>query len=166
MLKQYKYIYFLGIGGIGMSALARWFKINGFEVAGYDRTPTALTDTLQKEGIPVHFEDAIALIPAEFLQNSAQTLVVLTPAVPADHLEYNYLKSNGFTIQKRSQVLGLIAGGMFTIGIAGTHGKTTTSSMTAHLLRHAGVNCAAFLGGITQNYGTNMLLNEPADDLS
>ena len=90
-----------------MSALARWFKINGFEVAGYDRTPTALTDTLQKEGIPVHFEDAIALIPADFLQNSAQTLVVLTPAVPADHLEYNYLTSNGFTIQKRSQVLGL-----------------------------------------------------------
>jgi UDP-N-acetylmuramate--alanine ligase len=166
MLKQYKYIYFLGIGGIGMSALARWFKINGFEVAGYDRTSTALTDTLQKEGILVHFEDSVKMIPAEFLQNTTQTLVVLTPAVPVDHLGYNYLKSNGFTIQKRSQVLGLIAGGMFTIGIAGTHGKTTTSSMTAHLLRHAGVNCAAFLGGITQNYGTNMLLNEPADDLS
>lgn len=165
MLKQYKYIYFLGIGGIGMSALARWFKINRFEVAGYDRTPTALTDTLQKEGILVHFEDSIALIPTDFLQDITETLVVLTPAVPADHLEYNYLKTKGFTIQKRSQVLGLIAAEMFTIGIAGTHGKTTTSSMTAHLLRHAGVNCSAFLGGITQNYGTNMLLNKPANNL-
>lgn len=166
MLKQYKHIYFLGIGGIGMSALARWFKINGFEVAGYDRTSTALTDSLQNEGILVHFEDSVAMIPSEFLQNPAQTLVVFTPAVPADHTEYNYLKTNGFLIQKRSQVLGLIAGGMFTIGVAGTHGKTTTSSMTAHLLRHSGVNCAAFLGGITQNYGTNMLLNEPVSDLS
>ena len=149
-----------------MSALARWFKINGFEVAGYDRTPTALTDTLKIEGISVHFEDSVAMIPAEFLQSPPQTLVVLTPAVPSDHLEFNYLKDKGFVIQKRSQVLGLIAGGMFTIGVAGTHGKTTTSSMTAHLLRHSGVNCAAFLGGITQNYGTNMLLNEPSEDLS
>ncbi|MCU0338898.1 MAG: UDP-N-acetylmuramate--L-alanine ligase [Spirosomaceae bacterium] len=165
-LNNYKYIYFLGIGGIGMSALARWFRINGFEVAGYDRTSTLLTDSLQIEGIQVHFADAVELIPADFLDNPAQTLVVLTPAVPKDHLEYNYLKNNGFTIQKRSQVLGLITGEMFTIGVAGTHGKTTTSSMVAHLLRHSGVNCAAFLGGITQNYGTNMLLNEPNDDLS
>jgi UDP-N-acetylmuramate--alanine ligase len=166
MLKQYKYIYFLGIGGIGMSALARWFKINGFEVAGYDRTPTALTDTLKEEGIEVHFDDSVALIPAIFLQNPQQTLVVLTPAIPSDHSEYNYLKTNEFTIQKRSQVLGLLAGEMFTIGVAGTHGKTTTSSMTAHLLRHSNVNCAAFLGGITQNYGTNMFLNAPSEDLS
>jgi UDP-N-acetylmuramate--alanine ligase len=166
MLKQYKYIYFLGIGGIGMSALARWFKINGFEVAGYDRTPTALTDTLKEEGIEVHFDDSVAMIPAAFLQNQQQTLVVLTPAIPSDHSEYNYLKTNEFAIQKRSQVLGLLAGEMFTIGVAGTHGKTTTSSMTAHLLRHAQVNCAAFLGGITQNYGTNMFLNAPSKDLS
>jgi len=166
MLKQFKYIYFLGIGGIGMSALARWFNINGFEVAGYDRTPTVLTDKLTSEGIAIHFEDSIAMIPRDFLQNVEQTLVVLTPAVPANHLELNYLKSNGFTIQKRSQVLGLIASGMFTIGIAGTHGKTTTSSMVAHLLRHAEVNCAAFLGGIPKNYGTNMLLNAPTSDLS
>ena len=149
-----------------MSALARWFKINGFEVAGYDRTPTALTNTLKEEGIEVHFDDSVAMIPAAFLQNQQQTLVVLTPAIPSDHSEYNYLKTNEFTIQKRSQVLGLLAGEMFTIGVAGTHGKTTTSSMTAHLLRHSNINCAAFLGGITQNYGTNMFLNAPSEDLS
>lgn len=166
MLKQYKYIYFLGIGGIGMSALARWFNINGFEVAGYDRTPTVLTDKLQSEGISVHFEDSVAMIPAPFLQNIVQTLVVITPAIPTNHSEYIYLEAHAFAIQKRSQVLGLIANEMFTIGVAGTHGKTTTSSMVAHLLRHTGVNCAAFLGGIPQNYGTNMLLNQPTDTLS
>ncbi len=165
-ITDYKYIYFLGIGGIGMSALARWFGVNGFEVAGYDRTQTHLTDTLHAEGISVHFEDSVDLIPAAFLQNPGQTLIVFTPAIPKNHSEYNYLKDNGFTLQKRSQVLGLIAGGMFTVGVAGTHGKTTTSSMTAHLLRHSGVNCAAFLGGITQNYGTNMLLNAPTAQLS
>ncbi len=165
-IKDYKYIYFLGIGGIGMSALARWFRVNGFEVAGYDRTQTLLTDTLNSEGIQVHFEDATDLIPVEFLQNPDKTLVVYTPAIPKDHSEYIYLINNNFTLKKRSQVLGLIAGGMFTIGVAGTHGKTTTSSMTAHLLRHSGVNCAAFLGGITQNYGTNMLLNTPTENLS
>jgi len=164
-IQHFKYIYFLGIGGIGMSALARWFNINGFAVAGYDRTATALTDTLEKEGISVHFDDDIAHISADFLKEPAQTLVVFTPAIPADHSEYNYFKQHGFILQKRSQVLGLIAGGMFTIGVAGTHGKTTTSSMTAHILRHSGINCAAFLGGITQNYGTNMLLNEPTDEL-
>jgi UDP-N-acetylmuramate--alanine ligase len=165
-LQNYKYIYFLGIGGIGMSALARWFKVNGFEVAGYDRTPTPLTDALIEEGISVHFEDEIAQIPLHFRQYIEQTLVVLTPAIPKDHAEYNYLKNNQFTIQKRSQVLGLLASGMFTIAVAGTHGKTTTSSMVAHLLRHSGVNCTAFLGGITQNYQTNMLINEPTDDLT
>ena len=166
MLQQYKYIYFLGIGGIGMSALARWFKINGFEVAGYDRTATALTESLQSEGIQIHFDDNINLIPTQFLLDSNLTLVVFTPAIPTTHTEYNYLKDNGFKLQKRSQVLGLIASEMFTIAVAGTHGKTTTSSMVAHLLRHSGMNCAAFLGGITQNYGTNMLLNQPTPDLS
>lgn len=165
-MNQFKYIYFLGIGGIGMSALARWFRVNGYEVAGYDKTPTALTDMLQNEGMAVHFTEDVEQIPAHFRAAPAQTLVVYTPAVPKAHAEYTYLSENGFTIQKRSQVLGLLAGRMKTVAVAGTHGKTTTSSMVAHILRHAGVNCAAFLGGITQNYGTNFLLNEPAEDLS
>ena len=165
-MNHFKYIYFLGIGGIGMSALARWFRVNGYEVAGYDKTPTVLTDALQAEGMAVHFTEDVGQIPAHFRQNPAQTLVVYTPAIPKTHAEYIYLSENGFTIQKRSQVLGLLAGRMKTVAVAGTHGKTTTSSMVAHILRHAGVNCAAFLGGITQNYGTNFLLNEPADDLS
>ncbi len=165
-LQNYKHIYFLGIGGIGMSALARWFNVNGFEVAGYDRTPTTLTAELQLEGISVHFEDSIDLIPINFKNNQDQTLVVLTPAIPANHSEWNYLKDNGFIIQKRSKVLGLLASGMFTVAVAGTHGKTTTSSMIAHLFKHSGMNSTAFLGGITQNYGTNMLLNAPTADLS
>ncbi|MGF7218344.1 UDP-N-acetylmuramate--alanine ligase [Spirosoma lacussanchae] len=164
-LDQFKYIYFLGIGGIGMSALARWFRINGYEVAGYDRTPTALTNALEAEGMAIHFTEDTQQIPAEFLANPAQTLVVYTPAVPKTHAEYIYLTDHGFTLQKRSQVLGLLAGQMKTVGVAGTHGKTTTSSMVAHILRDAGVNCAAFLGGITNNYNTNFLLNEPADNL-
>ncbi|MCK8491501.1 UDP-N-acetylmuramate--L-alanine ligase [Spirosoma sp. RP8] len=164
-LDQFKYIYFLGIGGIGMSALARWFRVNGYEVAGYDKTPTALTSALQTEGISIHFLEDVEQIPVAFRQNPAETLVIYTPAVPKTHQEYVYLTESGFTLQKRSQVLGLLAGQMKTIGVAGTHGKTTTSSMVAHILRHSGVNCAAFLGGITNNYGTNFLLNEPADDL-
>ncbi|GAB4052023.1 UDP-N-acetylmuramate--L-alanine ligase [Spirosoma litoris] len=164
-LDQFKYIYFLGIGGIGMSALARWFRVNGYTVAGYDKTPTALTDTLEAEGMTIHFTEDVDQIPAAFRENPAETLVIYTPAVPKTHVEYIYLTEQGFTLQKRSQVLGLLAGQMTTIGVAGTHGKTTTSSMVAHILRDAGVNCAAFLGGITNNYGTNFLLNEPADDL-
>jgi UDP-N-acetylmuramate--alanine ligase len=164
-LDQFKYIYFLGIGGIGMSALARWFQVNGYAVAGYDKTPTALTETLQAEGMVIHFTDDIDQIPAEFRENPAETLVIYTPAIPKTHSEYIYLIEQGYTLQKRSQVLGLLAGQMTTIGVAGTHGKTTTSSMVAHILRDSGVNCAAFLGGITNNYGTNFLLNQPADDL-
>jgi len=149
-----------------MSALARWFLINGYNVAGYDRTSTPLTNALEAEGMTIHFEEDVEQIPVSFRDTPAQTLVVYTPAVPKTHAEYIYLTENGFSLQKRSQVLGMLAGRMTTIGVAGTHGKTTTSSMVAHLLRQAGVNCAAFLGGITQNYGTNFLLNEPADDLS
>jgi UDP-N-acetylmuramate--alanine ligase len=164
-LDQFKYIYFLGIGGIGMSALARWFGVNGYTVAGYDKTPTALTNALEAEGMAIHFTEDVKQIPVAFRENPSQTLVIYTPAVPKTHAEYIFLTENGFTLQKRSQVLGLLAGQMKTVGVAGTHGKTTTSSMVAHILRDSGVNCAAFLGGITNNYGTNFLLNEPADDL-
>lgn len=164
-LDQFRYIYFLGIGGIGMSALARWFQINGYPIAGYDKTSTTLTDALEAEGMSIHFTEDVDQIPDSFRQNPTETLVIYTPAVPKTHPEYIYFIEKGFTLQKRSQVLGLLAGQMTTIGVAGTHGKTTTSSMVAHILRDAGVNCAAFLGGITNNYGTNFLLNQPADDL-
>ena len=147
-IKTLKYIYFLGIGGIGMSAIARWFIANGYHLAGYDKTTTPLTNALQAEGVPVHFSDDISLIPAEFLANPAETLIVYTPAIPKDHQEYNYLKDGGFTLMKRSQVLGLLTQNFFTIAVAGTHGKTTTSSMVAHILKNAGKNVTAFLGGI------------------
>ena len=160
---EWKYIYFVGIGGIGMSALARWFNVNGFSVSGYDKTPTSLTDTLAEEGISVIFEDSVQQIPALYKLDPSQTLVVYTPAIPANHQQMAYFRANGFETQKRSQVLGWITRNLRTVGVAGTHGKTTTSSMVAHLLRSAGVNCTAFLGGITQNYGTNFLLNEPTD---
>lgn len=146
-----------------MSALARWFNVNGFSVSGYDKTPTSLTDTLAEEGISVIFEDSVQQIPALYKLDPSQTLVVYTPAIPANHQQMAYFRANGFETQKRSQVLGWITRNLRTVGVAGTHGKTTTSSMVAHLLRSAGVNCTAFLGGITQNYGTNFLLNEPTD---
>ena len=158
-MKQFRYIYFLGIGGIGMSALARWFRANGHKVSGYDKTPTPLTDALQAEGIAVHFEDrGEASLPENVRLNKAQTLVVLTPAIPPDHQEWAWLVAQGYDIRKRSQVLGILTQGQPTIAVAGTHGKTTTSSMVAHLLHHAGVPCAAFLGGISVNLGSNLLL--------
>lgn len=164
-LKELKYIYFLGIGGIGMSAIARWFIANGYTLAGYDKTATPLTDALQAEGISVHFEDNIELIPAEFLANPKETLIVYTPAIPKTHQEYNFLIEKGFTLMKRSQVLGLLTQNLYTIAVAGTHGKTTTSSMVSHILKNAGKNVTAFLGGITQNYGTNFLINEGKEDV-
>ncbi len=161
--RSWKNVFFVGIGGIGMSALARWFNANGFVVAGYDRTATPLTEKLEDEGIAVCYDDAVALVPGAFLENSEDALVVFTPAIPAGHRQMDYFRAQGYTMQKRSQVLGWITQNLKTVGVAGTHGKTTTSSMVAHLLRAAGVNCTAFLGGITQNYGTNFLLNEPAE---
>ena len=152
------YVYFLGIGGIGMSALARWFRANGHLVSGYDKTRTPLTDALTAEGIGIHYEDAVENIPAAVRADPAHTLVVLTPAIPADHQEWAWLREQGYDIRKRSQVLGLLTAGHYTIAVAGTHGKTTTSSMVAHLLHHAGVPCAAFLGGISVNLGSNVLL--------
>ncbi|WP_170916697.1 UDP-N-acetylmuramate--L-alanine ligase [Dyadobacter psychrophilus] len=164
-MTNWKYIYFVGIGGIGMSALARWFNANGFNVAGYDKTLTTLVQKLMDENIEVTLEDEIATIPAEFVAEPSETLVIYTPAVPVMHKQMIYFRDNNFLILKRSQVLGLLTKNLRTIGVAGTHGKTTTSSLVAHILRHAKVNSTAFLGGITQNYGTNLLLNEPTDNL-
>ncbi|CAN5403932.1 UDP-N-acetylmuramate--L-alanine ligase [soil metagenome] len=152
-----KSVYFIGIGGIGMSAIARYFHAHGKTVAGYDKTPTQLTDELILEGIEVHFEDNPVAVKNRKLEIE-NCLVVYTPAVPKDHKELNYFLSNGFTVLKRSQVLGLITQNHFTIAVAGTHGKTTTSSMIAHILRSSGINCTAFLGGISKNYDSNLLL--------
>jgi UDP-N-acetylmuramate--alanine ligase len=157
-LEKYHTIYFLGIGGIGMSALARWFMKSGLTVAGYDRTSTVLTDELRHEGMIIHFEDSVANIPQQVLDSKEQTLVIFTPAIPKDHIEYNYLKDNGYTILKRSEVLGLITKSYRTIAVAGTHGKTTTSSMIAHILKSAKTNMVAFLGGITANYESNLVM--------
>lgn len=158
-LEQYDNIYFLGIGGIGMSALARWFMKKGLFVSGYDRTATPLTEELQKEGMKIHFEDGVQLIPKEVIENKDRTLVIFTPAIPKDHKEHAWLKENGYTIQKRSEVLGLISKDYLTIGVAGTHGKTTTSSMVAHILKTAGKSMVAFLGGITTNYNSNLVMH-------
>lgn len=147
-------VYFLGIGGIGMSALARYFNSKGLKVSGYDKTPTVLTTQLQSEGIAIHFEDRIDLIEKE------ATLVIYTPAIPKDHQEYNYFLKNNYTILKRSEVLGIITESSFNICVAGTHGKTTTSSMIAHILRHSEFGCNAFLGGIATNYDTNFWSSE------
>jgi UDP-N-acetylmuramate--alanine ligase len=158
-LAQYDNIYFLGIGGIGMSALARWFLKKGVKVSGYDRTATTLTSELQKEGMQIHFDDSVASIPAEVIENKDKTLVVYTPAIPKDHREHAYLKDKNYTIMKRSEVLGLISKDYVTVAVAGTHGKTTTSSMVAHLLKTANKNMVAFLGGITTNYASNLVMN-------
>ena len=152
-------VYFVGIGGIGMSAIARYFLSRGVIVAGYDRTPSDLTEQLRKEGALVHYEDSVALIPAP-CRDKEGTLVVYTPAIPVDHSELTFFRQQGFEIQKRAQVLGTLTRTLKGLCVAGTHGKTTTSSMAAHLLHQSHVDCNAFLGGITKNYGTNYILSQ------
>jgi len=154
---DYDSIYFLGIGGIGMSALARWFRKKGLRIAGYDRTPTPLTHELIEEGMELHFEDKVEFIPGYITKE--KTLVIFTPAIPADHAEFQYLKDQDFTIMKRSEVLGLISKDFHTLAVAGTHGKTTTSSMIAHLLKTAQREMVAFLGGIASNYDSNLVMH-------
>jgi UDP-N-acetylmuramate--alanine ligase len=151
-------IYFIGIGGIGMSALARYFVANGNTVAGYDRTPSDITSALQGLGVFIHFEDVISNIPETF-KNPETTVVIYTPAVPTSHLGFNYFKDRGFTIKKRSQVLGEITENTFCFAVAGTHGKTTTTSILGHLLKECNVDMTAFLGGISENYNSNLIIN-------
>ncbi|MEQ9467398.1 MAG: UDP-N-acetylmuramate--L-alanine ligase [Ekhidna sp.] len=158
-LKEVNKAYFIGIGGIGMSALARWFHANGTPVAGYDKTESDLTRKLVEEGMEVHYEDQLDLIPDKFLEKEG-TLVVYTPAIPKDHLELNYFQDNGFSVKKRSEVLGMITENHFTIAVAGTHGKTTTTSMIAHLLSSTRKGCSAFVGGIMTNTGTNLIIGD------
>ncbi len=158
-LEQYDNIYFLGIGGIGMSALARWFMKKGLNVAGYDKTSTVLTKELENEGMKVHYEDDVKDIPSDVTSKKDRTLVIFTPAIPKDHREHAYLKEQGYTIMKRSEVLGLISKDYTTVAVAGTHGKTTTSSMVAHILKTAGKSMVGFLGGITANYNSNLIMN-------
>ncbi|MDB2462647.1 UDP-N-acetylmuramate--L-alanine ligase [Algibacter sp.] len=151
-------IYFVGIGGIGMSALARYFRANNKNVAGYDKIQTEITNSLVDLGIEIHFSDAINNIKSEF-KNSDTTVVVYTPAIPKDNVELNYFKSHGFKVLKRSQILGLITENTFCLAVAGTHGKTTTTSILGHLMRECNVSLTAFLGGISENYNSNLILN-------
>ena len=161
-LKDIKSVYFLGAGGIGMSALVRYFLNEGKFVGGYDRTPSPLTTKLIEEGAVLHFEENPNLVPSE-CKDPASTLVVYTPAVPADHKEWELFRNGGFAIKKRAEVLGIITKGKRGVCAAGTHGKTTTSTMTAHLLHSSQVDCAAFLGGISKNYGSNLITTTSSD---
>lgn len=160
-LNDIKQVYLIGIGGIGMSGLARYFNRRGCSVAGYDRTSTPLTQELESEGIAISYVDEVATLPQQFNNSTIQqsTLIIFTPAIPKDSPILNHLKQS-HTLYKRSEVLGIISKGMFTIAVAGTHGKTTTSSIVAHILKHSGYDCSAFLGGITANYQTNVLFGE------
>jgi UDP-N-acetylmuramate--alanine ligase len=158
-----RYVYFLGAGGIGMSALARWFRHVGLEVAGYDRTLSALTHEMAKEGIFIHDTD-LGKGVSKLVGRPEDTLVVLTPAIPPDHGEWNWLRDYGFPILKRSKVLGIICNNAKCMAVAGTHGKTTVSTMAATILKTSSLGCGAFLGGISKNFNSNLLLPEPGNE--
>lgn len=161
-INSIKAVYFIGIGGIGMSAIARYFLNKGILVGGYDRTPSDLTQKLEEEGALIHYEENVALIP-EACKDKDSALIIYTPAIPASHQELVYFKENQFDLQKRAQVLGTLTRAHKGLCVAGTHGKTTTTSMTAHILHNSHVDCNAFLGGITKNYGTNYILSAKSD---
>lgn len=152
---MYNHIYFIGIGGIGMSAIARYYNTKGFKVSGYDKTPSPLTEALEREGIDVHYEDNIDYVP----KNVEDTLVVYTPAIPKDMGELVYVQEHGYRVIKRSRMLGEITRGQRCMAVAGTHGKTTTSTLTSHLFTASGAGCSAFLGGISKNYDSNLLIS-------
>ncbi|WP_269221822.1 UDP-N-acetylmuramate--L-alanine ligase [Flavobacterium sp. IMCC34518] len=156
-LNQIKNVYFIGIGGIGMSALARYFKAIGKQVSGYDKTPSILTSELIESGIDIHFEDNIASIPNDFYVEN--TLVIITPAVPVTHSEWNYFLERDYQVKKRAEVLGIITKDTFCFAVAGTHGKTTTSSILGHILYESGADVTAFIGGIVENYDSNLIGN-------
>lgn len=161
-LKDIKAVYFIGAGGIGMSAIARYFIHRGVVVAGYDRTPSALTKQLEKEGMLIHYDENVDEIP-HACRDKATCLVVYTPAIPAAHKELAWFRDNGFEVQKRAQVLGILTRTHKGLCVAGTHGKTTTSTMCAHIMHQSHVDCNAFLGGISKNYGTNYILSDSSD---
>lgn len=161
-LTAYTSVYFVGAGGIGMSALVRYCLAKGYAVAGYDKTPSTLTSALEKEGARLFYDESVELIPSPF-RDAATTLVVYTPAVPDSHAGLAYFRENGFTVVKRAELLGLITRASRGLCVAGTHGKTTTSSMAAHMLAQSSVGCSAFLGGILKNYDSNLILSDKSD---
>lgn len=161
-LKDIKAVYFVGAGGIGMSAIARYFLHKGMVVAGYDKTPSNLTHELEKEGMSIHYDEDVDAIP-EPCKDADSTLVVYTPAIPEEHKELVFFRNNGFTIEKRAQVLGTLTRSHKGLCVAGTHGKTTTSTMCAHIMHQSHLDCNAFLGGISKNYGTNYILSDKSD---
>ena len=161
-IKDIKAVYFVGAGGIGMSAIARYFLHKGVVVAGYDKTPSALTHELEKEGANIHYEENVEKIPVA-CKDKSSCLVVYTPAIPAEHKELVYFRENDFEIEKRAQVLGTLTRTHKGLCVAGTHGKTTTSTMCAHIMHQSHVDCNAFLGGISKNYGTNYILSDHSD---
>lgn len=161
-IKDIKSVYFIGAGGIGMSAIARYFVSRGLVVAGYDKTPSELTRQLEREGILLHYEEDVEQIP-HACRNNKSTLIVYTPAIPAEHKELVYFQNNGFTVMKRAQVLGILTEANKGLCFAGTHGKTTTSTMCAHIMHQSHIDCNAFLGGISKNYETNYILSKQSD---